>query len=73
MEERLVEWMVKWMVKWRGDFVLRTTSVSPLDHDKDTLSLTRKNAGAFFRFILTGRIGESEDDGVLEQAEFYFD
>ena len=56
-----------------GDFVLRTTSVSPLDRDKDTLSLTRKNAGAFFRFILTGRIGESEDDGVFEQTEFYFD
>ncbi len=30
-------------------FVLRTTSVSPLDRDKDTLSLTRKNADAFFR------------------------
>ena len=30
-------------------FVLRTTSVSPLDRDKDTLSLTRKNANAFFR------------------------
>ena len=30
-------------------FVLRTTSVSPLDRDKDTLSLTRKNAVAFFR------------------------
>ena len=73
MEDRLVEWMVKWMVKWRGDFVLRTTSVSPLDRDKDTLSLTRKNAGAFFRFILTGRIGDSEDDGVFEQAEIYFD
>ena len=28
-------------------FVLRTTSVSPLDRDKDTLSLTRKNANAF--------------------------
>ena len=65
--------MLEWMEEWRGDFVLRTTSVSPLDRDKDTLSLTRKNAGAFFRFILTGRIGESEDDGVLEQAEFYFD
>ncbi len=25
-----------------GDFVLRTTSVSPLDRDKDTLSLTRE-------------------------------
>ena len=29
--------------------MLRTTSVSPLDRDKDTLSLTRKNADAFFR------------------------
>ena len=73
MEDLWVDWMVKWMVKLLVDFVLRTTSVSPLDHDKDTLSLTRKNAGAFFRFILTGRIGESEDDGVFEQAEFYFD
>ena len=69
----MLEWMLEWMEEWWGDFVLRTTSVSPLDRDKDTLSLTRKNAGAFFRFILTGRIGESEDDGVFEQAEFYFD
>ena len=36
--------MLEWMEEWRGDFVLRTTSVSPLDRDKDTLSLTRKNA-----------------------------
>ena len=35
-------------------FVLRTTSVSPLDRDKDTLSLTRKNADAFFRFFVSG-------------------
>ncbi len=35
-------------------FVLRTTSVSPLDRDKDTLSLTRKNANAFFRFFVSG-------------------
>ena len=34
-----------------GDSVLRTASVSPLDHDKDTLSLTRKNASAFFHFL----------------------
>ena len=36
------------------NFVLRTTSVSPLDRDKDTLSLTRKNADAFFRFFVFG-------------------
>ena len=29
--------------------MLRTTSVSPLDHDKGTLPLTRKNVFAFFR------------------------
>ena len=46
-------------------FVLRTTSVSPLDRDKDTLSLTRKNANAFFRlrgveiwWALSGSWGE---------------
>ena len=46
-------------------FVLRTTSVSPLDRDKDTLSLTRKNADAFFRlrgveiwWALSGSWGE---------------
>ena len=35
-----------------GNFVLRTTSVSPLDRDKDTLSLTRENADTFFRNCL---------------------
>ena len=38
-----------WGNGWYFCFVLRTTSVSPLDRDKDTLSLTRKNAVAFFR------------------------
>ena len=44
------------MVGWSDgeSFVLRTTSVSPLDRDKDTLSLTRKNANAFFRFFVSG-------------------
>ncbi len=35
--------------KGKRDFVLRTTSVSPLDRDKGTLPLTRENAGAFSR------------------------
>ena len=39
----------RWMA---GNFVLRTTSVSPLDRDKDTLSLTRENADTFFRNCL---------------------
>ena len=33
-----------------ADFVLRTTSVSPLDRDKDTLSLTRETGEAFRLF-----------------------
>ena len=33
----------------KRDFVLRTTSVSPLDRDKGTLPLTRENASAFSR------------------------
>ena len=41
---------------WYFCFVLRTTSVSPLDRDKDTLSLTRKNALAFFRNKRAGSI-----------------
>ena len=32
-------------------FVLRSTSVSPLDRDKGTLPLTRKNVFAFFRCL----------------------
>ena len=31
-----------WGRRGKWDFVLRTTSVSPLDRDKDTLSLTRE-------------------------------
>ena len=37
--------------------MLRTTSVSPLDHDKGTLPLIRKNVFAFFRSGM-GREGE---------------
>ena len=37
------------MGKWEG-FVLRTTSVSPLDRDKDTLSLTREKCWRIFPY-----------------------
>ena len=40
-------------------FVLRTTSVSPLDRDKDTLSLTRKNGSPFSRMGSVSRGGIS--------------
>ena len=33
-------------------FVLRTTSVSPLDRDKDTLSLTREKCWRIFPYFL---------------------
>ena len=36
-----------------GGFLLRTTSVSPLDRDKDTLSLTRKTGERLRRFSVT--------------------
>jgi len=52
------------------DFVLRTTSVSPLDRDKDTLSLTRKTAIAVFRSHGFGKIrGEMEKSVVFS---FFF-
>ena len=35
-----------------GGFVLCTTSVSPLDRDKDTLSLTREKCWRIFPFFL---------------------
>ena len=37
--------------RWMG-FVLRTTSVSPLDRDKDTLSLTREKCFRIFPYYL---------------------
>ena len=37
--------------RWEmGGFVLRTTSVSPLDRDKDTLSLTREKCWRIFPY-----------------------
>ena len=37
-----------------GGFVLRTTSVSPLDRDKDTLSLTREKCIRIFPLSMKG-------------------
>ena len=37
-------------------FVLRTTSVSPLDRDKDTLSLTREKCWRIFRIFYEPKI-----------------
>ena len=37
-----------------GGFVLRTTSVSPLDRDKDSLSLTREKCIRIFPLSMKG-------------------
>ena len=53
-------------------FVLRTTSVSPLDRDKDTLSLTRKTGEGIRRFSVTekenGRNGYGEDQDCSDRS-----
>ena len=43
-----------WSLKEEGCFVLRTTSVSPLDRDKDTLSLTREKCIRIFPLSMKG-------------------
>ena len=40
-----------------GCFVLRTTSVSPLDRDKDTLSLTREKCIRIFPLSIDMGVG----------------
>ncbi len=45
---QMVFWLGKFGGGMAGGFVLRTTCVSPLDRDKDILSLTRGKCGCIF-------------------------
>ena len=47
-------WMDGRLEEKEGCFVLRTTSVSPLDRDKDTLSLTREKCIRIFPLSMKG-------------------